>query len=559
MSFEYTALHQVDAIYSTGANTFDDRVLVTDYHYEYEDDDEDRRSLLTGQTLNSALPIELELEFDEMGRTLSRIYKQDDWALVGFEHEYNLTGQRLKDDHVHNPSDSESYAYDSALRLQGVERPSGFAQSWSLDELGNWTQFNNNGETQHREHNAVNEVTSTGSGEDLVYDDNGNLIFHDGKEYVWDANNRLKSVYSTTIPGAVARYSYSAMNQRVLSDVDSDGDGLLDEQTVYIYCHQKVCEEQDPQGNFKRDFVHGGQFVDEVVMTSSSPGGLGDFSLTDLRYSVYAVVSRDGEVLERYRYDPYGDRTVMHAGFGVLAESEIGQEFGYTGRRHDAGGTGLMYFRARYYSAELGRFVSRDPLGFVDGMSMYRGYFVVNGVDPSGNEEEKRFELLEPDNWELTGDERPLGDWFPVSAKKIDTDGNVNNSAEDACCSHITVDWERYIEAEQEGYQRIREWWEERFHGYSLFSKTTGAALGSLVGGYFSKNKAGIAAAAAAGAFVGDLVESSLSDTGWSEIELTSKIYDTDTRLTRWVQLGGENFQPAVDKKSTQESCSWRP
>jgi hypothetical protein len=60
VSFEYTALHQVDAIYSTGGNTVDDRVLVTDYHYEDEDDDEDRRSLLKGQTLNSALPVELE-------------------------------------------------------------------------------------------------------------------------------------------------------------------------------------------------------------------------------------------------------------------------------------------------------------------------------------------------------------------------------------------------------------------------------------------------------------------------------------------------------------------
>ena len=47
-------------------------------------------------------------------------------------------------------------------------------------------------------------------------------------------------------------------------------------------------------------------------------------------------------------------------------------------------GSGLMYFRARYYSGDLGRFVSRDPLGYVDGMNLYRGYFVPGGVDPSG-------------------------------------------------------------------------------------------------------------------------------------------------------------------------------
>ena len=43
-----------------------------------------------------------------------------------------------------------------------------------------------------------------------------------------------------------------------------------------------------------------------------------------------------------------------------------------------------MYFRARYYNAQLGQFISRDPLGYVDGMSQYRGYFVPGGVDPEG-------------------------------------------------------------------------------------------------------------------------------------------------------------------------------
>ena len=44
----------------------------------------------------------------------------------------------------------------------------------------------------------------------------------------------------------------------------------------------------------------------------------------------------------------------------------------------------LRYKRARYYSAQLGRFISRDPLGFVDGMNRYRAYFVPGGVDPIG-------------------------------------------------------------------------------------------------------------------------------------------------------------------------------
>jgi RHS repeat-associated protein len=52
----------------------------------------------------------------------------------------------------------------------------------------------------------------------------------------------------------------------------------------------------------------------------------------------------------------------------------------------------LLYKRARYYDNQTGEFVSRDPLaleqdenGYEDGMSLYRGYFVPNDVDPSGN------------------------------------------------------------------------------------------------------------------------------------------------------------------------------
>jgi len=43
-----------------------------------------------------------------------------------------------------------------------------------------------------------------------------------------------------------------------------------------------------------------------------------------------------------------------------------------------------VYKRARYYDPNTGEFISRDPLGYVDGMSLYRGYFVPNGVDPEG-------------------------------------------------------------------------------------------------------------------------------------------------------------------------------
>ena len=42
----------------------------------------------------------------------------------------------------------------------------------------------------------------------------------------------------------------------------------------------------------------------------------------------------------------------------------------FTGRRFDSE-TGLYYYRARYYSPQLRRFIEPDPIGFAGGMNLY--------------------------------------------------------------------------------------------------------------------------------------------------------------------------------------------
>jgi RHS repeat-associated protein len=58
--------------------------------------------------------------------------------------------------------------------------------------------------------------------------------------------------------------------------------------------------------------------------------------------------------------------------------------FQYTGRESD--GTGLMYYRARYYAPQWGRFISEDSGGspYDANQYAYAGNNPVNGADPSG-------------------------------------------------------------------------------------------------------------------------------------------------------------------------------
>ncbi|MGF1483178.1 MAG: RHS repeat-associated core domain-containing protein [Opitutales bacterium] len=91
------------------------------------------------------------------------------------------------------------------------------------------------------------------------------------------------------------------------------------------------------------------------------------------------MVANDGTTVEsRYDYDPWGE-TTKTAGTG--AESD----FLYTGHFHHAG-SGLYLAQYRAYDSELGRWLSRDPLGFVDGPNVYAyvGNNPLNRIDPDG-------------------------------------------------------------------------------------------------------------------------------------------------------------------------------
>src|SRR5690606_37426623 len=63
----------------------------------------------------------------------------------------------------------------------------------------------------------------------------------------------------------------------------------------------------------------------------------------------------------------------------------IGNEFLYTGRRLDPE-TGLYQYRFRYYHAQLGRFVTRDPIKYEGGTSLYAyiGGKPTSRIDPLG-------------------------------------------------------------------------------------------------------------------------------------------------------------------------------
>jgi len=95
------------------------------------------------------------------------------------------------------------------------------------------------------------------------------------------------------------------------------------------------------------------------------------FRTTNANQNVTALVEPDGTVAEHVAYDPYGKATFYNGSWAnPSTTSAYANEVLYTGHRLDPE-SGLYYTLFRHYHPTLGRWLQRDPLGYVDGMSLY--------------------------------------------------------------------------------------------------------------------------------------------------------------------------------------------
>ena len=300
-------------------------------------------------------------------------------------------------------------------------------QIFTLDRNGNWDQFDSSlgvppvTVNEYREVNAVNEyLTLTigqGTPQSLTHDDNGNLTYDPtawnyndttaptGRIYEYDEENRLTAVRRGSDAEYLQEYVYDALGRRIETwdytnapdpcgfEIPVGGQTIV---TRHVYAGLETLEEHvlcddgnSQEWRLAREFIWGDRFPEPLAMIDHTGLGLGVSSgggeepgepetgpapyhyLHDALGSVVALTDASQAVVERYSYDPYGKTYIEDPSTGARrSASAYGNPFMWTAQRYDAG-VKLYAFPFRSYSPEHGRWLQRDPLGYVDGVNMY--------------------------------------------------------------------------------------------------------------------------------------------------------------------------------------------
>jgi len=284
--------------------------------------------------------------------------------------------------------------WDFEDRLTNWSRTNGDSQTWNLSPVHDWNSTAINGAIQTRTHGPVHEIlTMSGAGVSptpatLQHDTKGNMTTDDRScGMTWDFDNMMQSFVANGVSDLRdATYEYDAIGRRVAKNIAQTVGA-----TTTTICAQAgdqvACEYSRSIDSTVCDRKYAyGSYIDEPinVINSAAISETRYWMCHNRQHSLYCVTGETGLLMEFYSYQSYGEiQCVFPNGSlqGVVPTADLTMTF--TGRILDTE-SAMYQFRARTYSAKHGRFVSHDPLGYLDGYNTLSGYFAAENLDPFG-------------------------------------------------------------------------------------------------------------------------------------------------------------------------------
>ena len=317
------------------------------------------------------------ISFDSVNFVTNIVHSNSGGVLSSFEYAKDLIGNRTQS---RTPAGDHDYSYDKNNQLISATNPettSSYAgEAFTYDYIGNRTTDQlgsyNYDSTRQRLQEDYYFV--------YAFDNNGNLTSKQSKtmgnevtSFIYNSENQLIRVefYDGTTLLKEVTYGYDAIGRRMEKEIIDHQDNLKSFTRRYAYDGNEIILEYDDSNNVLAKYTHSGLRTDDMlavdVTSDGAVAGVGKqaqsyFYIKDALGTVVDVADSSGQKLQHQIYSAFGKLIGVEDGSGndITSAPELAPYFAFTGREWDEE-TGLYYYRARYYSPEMGRFLQVDP------------------------------------------------------------------------------------------------------------------------------------------------------------------------------------------------------
>ncbi|MEC7839851.1 MAG: RHS repeat-associated core domain-containing protein [Chlamydiota bacterium] len=329
------------------------------YSHKYVEFDERGAVLQVDLAKNAGT---IAYDYDLMGRVIAIEAKHWREVIAGFDDSGNLIAKQTTDA---IGTEDESFAYDALYQLTSEN-----GHSYLYDSLNNRVKKDD----KKNEINDLNQILED-ENKSYRYDLNGNMIAiiddqNKALSLEYDSFDRLVKIYSGNDR---FNYQYDANNRRIRKthqQQDNEGAWQVVALENYIYHGNNEIGATNAEGTITELRLLGKGLGAEIgAAVALELGGNVYVPIHDHNGNVCSLIDADsGNISETYRHTAFGEGTVYDQE-GRTKEDSI-NPWRFSSKRHDKE-TDFVYFGRRYYCAEIGRWITSDPLGDRDGPNMY--------------------------------------------------------------------------------------------------------------------------------------------------------------------------------------------
>jgi RHS repeat-associated protein len=344
------------------------------------------------KTIDSTGPVTMA-SFDALNRCLGSTKTMGSTTIAQYTFAFDLVGNRRTVAESLMPAQSTvlvtrniTYNYDGQYRLLS-EAWGAISNTYTYDLAGNRIKLvavNGATATTTNTFDVLNRLLTSTGGQTATYtyDLNGNQIAQGGTataSMTWDTNNRLVSV---TVNGATSTYAYDYRSRRQLKTVAGT--------TTFFRYDQGVSFQESVAGALQVEFVRGtdmGGGIGSILYSDRTmvSGGIQEvFAYNPAVGHVVGLTNAAGATAETNQYDAFGN---IVGTSGTSKNNRLANT-----KERDVNVAGVLTLDdhgMRYYNPVTGRYISRDPLGYPDGLNNYLHVHnnPINRIDSLGLED----------------------------------------------------------------------------------------------------------------------------------------------------------------------------